>query len=143
MASYVSARMNCKEMKLLLINPVTSYARLWDRVRTVAYQQPGCHLPLRGRSTHGPGCGAHTDTEIGQNCEQNQSTEDAFREINALQILPRLLHILPQDTLEWRLTEWLKKESLLEDRYDDITSSTLLLIGKIIDCYPVASRACA
>ena len=135
LASYVSARMKCPEMKLLLINPATSYAQTpWDQVGPLLTNSPEALFPFLGVGVlMALAVEPSQIMEIGQQIVGRiNSTEDALREIQTLaDSAAAIVDILPQGTLDWRLTEWLSKGTfLLEDRYDDVTSPTLLLIGR-------------
>lgn len=134
-ASFVSARMQNDLMKLLLINPATSYKQTaWPTIGPLLTQAPKSLFPFLGIGVLMTLAVEPSQiTEIGQQIVNRiNSTEDALRELQALtDSAGTILDILPQDTLDWRLREWLGKGVfLMEDRYDQINNPTLLLIGR-------------
>lgn len=134
-ASFVSARMKNDKMKLLLINPATSYAQTaWPTIGPLLTNAPDFLFPFLGIGVlMAVAVEPRQITEIGQQIVNRiNSTEDALRELQTLtDSASTILDILPQGTLDWRLREWLGKGVfLMEDRYDEITNPTLLLIGR-------------
>lgn len=134
-ASFVSARMQNDLMKLLLINPATSYKQtVWPTIGPLLTQAPESLFPFLGIGVLMTLAVEPSQiTEIGQQIVNRiNSTDDALRELQTLtDSAGTILDILPQDTLDWRLREWLGKGIfLMEDRYDQINNPTLLLIGR-------------
>ena len=133
LSTYVSVRAKKFVSKLVLVNPATSYDQTsWSNLGSLI-SKSGPVFPTLGALTL-----ALTVVEpyqiqfIGNQIIQRiNTTEDAIREIGEMLNAPNVLAtLLPPSTLQWRLSQWLQVGcNIMEDKYNEITTPTLILIG--------------
>jgi pimeloyl-ACP methyl ester carboxylesterase len=133
LATYVASRRKNLISKLVLINPATSFDRTnWASVGPII-SNTGPAFPFVGIATLLATVVTPEQFQlIGKEIiSRINSTEGAIKELNSLyQASQQITQLLPPATLQWRLSKWLSSGTyIMEGRYKNITTPTLLLIG--------------
>ena len=135
LATYVSVRSKEKGLvsKLILVNPATSYDRTpWDTLGPLV-ASTGPAFPIVGITTLLATVIEPNQIEtIGRPIFERINTIDDLQvELNKLlDTSQTVTKLLSPDTLNHRLSKWLGSGSfLMKDRYKEIVTPTLLLIG--------------
>lgn len=134
LASYLALRAGDNKIsKLILINPATSYDRTNWPLLGPLIASTGSAFPLIGVATLLSTCiDASQFQRIGNSVlTRINSLDTALNELNSLRSTgQQITSVLPAETLRFRLYDWLSLGNcLMEKRYKDITTSTLILVG--------------
>jgi pimeloyl-ACP methyl ester carboxylesterase len=134
LATYIASQNKALVSTLVLVNPATSYERTsWETLGPLIINS-GRAFPVVGMATLlATVVQPDQFTRIGRVIvDQIQASDDPIKELNGLfNMSQEVVRLLAPETLEWRLTRWLKNGNLImKDRYKDITTPTVLLIGK-------------
>lgn len=121
--------------QLVLINPATSYDRtIWPTLGAAIANVPQSIFPAVGIATLlATAVEPAQIRKIGEKViSRMNSTEAVVTEVRALlESGNKLVEVLPQSTLEWRLDKWLAGGNfIINNRYGEIKTATLILVGE-------------
>ena len=145
LACFVASRAKALVSGLVLINPGTSYERsIWPSIFPLVTGS-GPAFPVVGFAALFATVPQPEQFRriFFQVANQVNSAPNPLEEMNGLlNKYLKFLELVPPATVEWRLTRWLMNgNKLMESRYKDITTPTLLLIGTKDRLLPSASES--